>query len=165
MPDQRTIEPRAARLYEDHSVWYGGYLLTFLATGEQTGGSYALVEELGRKGVSAEPPLHVHTREEESFYIIEGEMEFYVEDKVIHAPAGALVVLPRGVPHRFEIASEEIRCLNLITPAGFEGFYRDLSEPARELTLPPAPEGPPDVARLVSTAAKYGCEILPPPEE
>lgn len=154
--------PHSARAGEGRAVWYGGYLLTFLATGEETGGSYALVEELGRKGLSTEPPLHVHTREEESFYLIEGEMAFYVGDGVVPAPAGTLIVLPRGVPHRFEIVSEEVRLLNLITPAGFEGFFRELSEPARELTLPPPPEGPPDVARLVSVAARYGCEILSP---
>lgn len=164
MIDARTIEAYAARTGEDRSVWYGGFLLTFLATGEETGGSFSLVEVLGRKGLSAEPPLHVHTREEESFYVLEGEMTAYVGDKVIPAPAGTFVVLPRGVPHRYEI-SEEFRALNLITPAGFEGFFRELSEPACELTLPPAPEGPPDVARLVATAAKYGCEILPPPPE
>ena len=164
MSNTEIIEPHAVRTSEDRSFWYSGWLLTFLATGEETGGRFALVEELGRKGLSAEPPLHVHTREEEWFYVIEGEMTAYVGDEVIHAPAGTFVVLPRGVPHRFEI-SEEVRLLNLITPAGLEGFFRELSEPARELTLPPPPEGPPDVARLVSTAAKYGCEILPPPEE
>ncbi len=164
MTNTEIVEPHAVRTSEDRSVWYGGWLLTFLATGEETGGRFSLVEELGRKGLSAEPPLHVHTREEESFYVIEGEMTAYVGDKVIYAPAGTFVVLPRGVPHRYEI-SEEVRLLNLITPAGFEGFFRELSEPARELTLPPRPEGPPDVARLLSTAAKYGCEILPPQEE
>lgn len=161
MVNAETIEAYAARTGEDRSIWYGGWLLTFLATGEETGGTYALVEEVGRKGASGVPPLHVHAREEESFYIIEGEMTFYVSDEVITAPSGTLVVLPRRVPHRFEITSEEVRCLNLITPAGFEGFYREMSEPAQALTLPPAPEGPPDVARLVSTAANYGCEILP----
>jgi quercetin dioxygenase-like cupin family protein len=160
-----TARAHAACASGERSVWYGGYLLTFLATGEETGGRYALVEEYGRKGVSAEPPMHVHTREEESFYVIEGEMVFHVAGETILAPAGTHVVLPRGVPHRFEVASGEVRCLNLLAPAGFEGFFRELSEPARELALPPAPEGPPDVGRLVATSAKYGCEILPPPGE
>ncbi len=147
----------------ERSVWYAGFLLTFLATGEETGGRFALVEETGRKGQSAEPPLHIQTREEESFYVIEGEMTFYVGDRVIAAPAGTFVVLPRGVPHRFTIESEQVRMLNLCVPAGFEGMFKELSEPARALTLPPAPEGPPDIGRIVSAAAKYGVEILGPP--
>lgn len=146
------------------SVWYSGYLLTFLATGEETGGRFSLVEEVGRKGQSAEPPMHVQTREEESFYVIDGQMRFFVGDEVIDAPAGTFVVLPRGVPHRFEIVSDDVRMLNLCTPAGFEGMFRDLSEPAQAMTLPPTPDSPPDVDRLIQTAARYGVEIVPPKE-
>jgi quercetin dioxygenase-like cupin family protein len=148
----------------DRSVWYSGYLLTFLATGQETQGQFCLVEEVARKGQSAEPPLHIHTREEESFYIIEGQLTFYVGDKVVPAPAGTLVILPRGVPHRFTIDSDEARVLNLCTPAGFEGFFRALSEPAPAMALPPVPPGPPDIGRLLETASKYGVEILPPGE-
>lgn len=148
----------------DRSVWYSGYLLTFLATGEETGGRFSLIEEVGRKGQSAEPPMHVQTREEESFYVIEGQMTFYVGDSVITAPAGTFVTLPRDVPHRFTIDSEQVRMLNLCTPVGFEGFFRDLSESAQAMTLPPAPDGPPGIERLITTAAAYGVEILPPKE-
>lgn len=152
-----------ARTDLERSVWYSGYLLTFLATGEDTGGSFALVEELGRKGTSAEPPLHVQTREEECFYIIEGEMRFIIGDELIAAPAGTFVRLPPHVPHRFEIVSEDVRMLNLLVPAGFERFFRELSEPARSLTVPPASEGPPDIDRLLATARKYGVEVVSPP--
>ena len=145
-------------------VWYSGYLLTFLVTGDETGGTFSVVEEVGRKGLSAEPPMHVHQREDESFYVLEGRMGFVIGDTQIDAPAGTLVVLPRGVPHRFTLESEHVRVLNMCTPAGFEGFFRDLSEPAPSLTLPPMPDGPPDIARLIQTAATYGVDILPPPE-
>lgn len=153
----------AGRTDQARSVWYSGYLLTFLATGEETGGAFSIVEEVGRKGLSAEPPMHVHSREEESFYVIEGRMSFVVVDEVVDVPAGTLVVLPRGVPHRFTLETDHVRMLNMCTPAGFEGFFRDLSEPARSMTLPPAPNGPPDIERLLRTAAAYGVEILPPP--
>ena len=145
----------------ERSVWYSGWLLTFLATSEETRGRFALVEEIGRRDRSAVPPLHVQTREEECFYVVEGAMTFWVGDDIIHAPAGTFVMLPRGVPHRFEIVSEEVRVLNLCVPAGFEGFFRELSEPAPTLTLPP-PAGPPDIGRLIATAATYGVDILPP---
>lgn len=156
---------RAGRADLTRSVWYSGYLLTFLATAEETGGAFSIVEEVGRKGLSAEPPMHVHSREEESFYVLEGRMSFVVGDDEIDAPAGTLVVLPRGVPHRFTLETEHVRMLNMCTPAGFEGFFRDLSDPAPSMTLPPAPEGPPDIERLLRTAAAYGVEILPPPQD
>ncbi len=59
-----------ANLGLDRSVWYGGFLLTFLATSEDTGGAFSLTYTEARKGISVEPPLHIHTREEESFYVI-----------------------------------------------------------------------------------------------
>lgn len=146
------------------TVWYSGYLLTFLATGDETGGAFTIVEEVGQKGLSAEPPMHVHQREDESFYILEGRMRFVIGDADVDAPAGTLVVLPRGVPHRFTLESEHVRVLNMCTPAGFEGFFRALSEPAPSLSLPPRSDEPPDIARLIRTAAAYGVDILPPSE-
>lgn len=146
----------------DRSVWYAGYLLTFLATAEETGGRFSLVEALGRRGLSDEPPPHIQTREEESFYIIEGQMSFFVAGEIIRARAGTLVTLPRGVPHHFTIDSDEVRYLNLCTPAGFEGFFRDLSEPALKMTLPPPSTEPRDIPRLIAVAEKCGVQILPP---
>ena len=152
--------PHVAGPGGNRSVWYSGWLLTFLATGEETNGQFALVEESGRKGQSAAPPPHVHTREDECFFVIEGAITCYVGGEVVHVPAGSFVVLPRGVPHRYELATEEVRLLNLCVPAGFEGFFRALSEPARSLTLPPAPGSAPDIPRLLAVAADHGVEIL-----
>ena len=145
----------------ERSVWFTGALLTFLATGEETGGRFALVEEVFRKGVTSPAPMHVHSREEESFYVVEGEMTFYVGDRIIPAPAGTLVVMPRGVPHGYTMVSDDARLLNLISPAGFENMFRELGEPARELALPPAGP-PPDRARVAATAAAYGVEMVGP---
>ena len=155
--------PHVATPGGDRSVWYSGWLLTFLATGEETQGRYSLTEVSGQRGQSAVPPLHVHTREEECFYVVEGAIDCHVDGEVVHVPAGSFVVLPRGVPHSYELATPEARLLNLCVPAGFEGFYRALSEPAPTLTVPPVPEGPPDVARLLATAAEHGVEIVGPP--
>ncbi len=154
-----------ANLGLDRSVWYGGFLLTFLATSEDTGGAFSLTYTEARKGISVEPPLHIHTREEESFYVIEGELVAYVGDEVVRVHEGSLVTLPRGVPHRYTIGSEHARYLNLCTPGGFEGFLRDLSEPVLSMTLPPALDGPPHVGKLVATAARYGIEIIALPGE
>ncbi len=149
----------------DRSVWYSGWLLTFLATGEETNGQFALIEEIGRKGQSVVPPPHVHTREDECFFVVEGAITCYVGDETVHVPAGSFVLLPRGVPHRYELVSEEVRLLNLCVPAGFEGVFRALSEPAAALTLPPAPDGPPDIPQLLAAAADHGVEILIPPPD
>ena len=154
---------RSGRADLGRSVWYTGALLTFLATGAETGGRFALVEEVFRKGVTVLPPLHSHSREEESFYVVDGEMIFYVGDQVIPAPAGTLVVMPRGVPHGYAMVTDDARLLNLITPAGFENMFRDLGEPAQELALPPPTGGPPDRARVAATAAAYGVEMVGPP--
>jgi quercetin dioxygenase-like cupin family protein len=162
-PTMIVDSPRFAAPGEERSVWYSGWLLTFLATGEETDGQYSLTEVTGRRNHSVVPPLHIHTREEECFYVIDGAITCYVADEVIHVPAGAFIVLPRGVPHRYELASEETRLFNLCVPAGFEGFYRAMSEPAPVLAIPPAPQGPPDVARLLVAAADHGVEILGPP--
>lgn len=151
-----------ARPGTDRAAWYSGWLVIFLATGEETGGAYSLTEVRGRRGHSVAPPLHVHTREEECFYVTEGAITCYVADPVIDVPTGGFVILPRNVPHRYELATDEARLLNICTPAGFEEFYRALSVPAPLLELPPAPEGRPDIARLVATASRYGIEILPP---
>ncbi len=86
-------------------------------------------------------------------------------DEVVRVHEGSLVTLPRGVPHRYTIGSEHARYLNLCTPGGFEGFLRDLSEPALSMTLPPALDGPPHVGKLVATAARYGIEIIALPGE
>jgi quercetin dioxygenase-like cupin family protein len=145
------------------SAWYAGWLVTFLATGEETDGQFSLTAVTGRRGQSVAPPLHAHTREEECFYVLEGAITCIVDGEAIEVPAGGFVILPRGVPHRYELATEEARLLNLCVPAGFEGFYRELSEPAATLTVPPRPDGPPDIERLLAAAAEFGVKIFGPP--
>jgi mannose-6-phosphate isomerase-like protein (cupin superfamily) len=79
---------------KERSAWYSGWFLTFLATGEETSGQYSLTEVTGRRNHSVIPPLHIHTREEECFYVVDGAITCYVGDEVIHVPAGAFIVLP-----------------------------------------------------------------------
>jgi quercetin dioxygenase-like cupin family protein len=150
---------------DQRSAWYAGWLVTFLATGAETDGQFSLTAVTGRRGQSAAPPWHLHTREEECFYVLEGAITCFVGAETIRVPAGGFVVLPRGVPHRYELATEEARLLNLCVPAGFEEFYRALSEPAPDLTLPPAPAGPPGMAHLLAVATAHGIEIVGPPPD
>jgi mannose-6-phosphate isomerase-like protein (cupin superfamily) len=108
-------------------------------------------------------PLHVHRREDEWFDMIEGELTFAVGGKVITAPAGAFVYGPRDILHTFLVSSDEARFLLVTEPAGFEGFVRELAQPAPQLAIPPAITEPPDMARLAQIAAEHGVEILGPP--
>ena len=145
------------------SVWYSGHLLTFLATGEDTQGRFALIEMLGRRGNV--PPPHIHHREDETFYILEGEMTASVGGRTIKGTPGTAIFLPRDVVHSFEIESEQMRMLVLLTPAGGEGYFKECSVPAPAMTLPPPPEvSYGEIEKLLAVGAQYGIEfVLPKP--
>ena len=74
----------------DRSVWYNGWLMTFLATGEETQGQFALIEAVGRRGNV--PPPHIHRSEDEIFYVLEGEIVVSVEDRTIKVTPGTMIV-------------------------------------------------------------------------
>jgi len=146
----------------DRSVWYNGWLLTFLATAEETRGQFALIEATTRKGNV--PPRHTHHREEETFYVLEGEMSISVGDRTIKAMPGTVVCLLRDVAHSFTIESEQLRMLILLTPAGLEGWFKEFSVPAPAMTLPPpAAEAPySEIQRMLDVSTQYGLEFVLP---
>jgi len=145
----------------DQSVWYSGWLMTFLATAEDTHGQFALIEAVARKGNV--PPPHIHHREEETFYVLEGEMTFSVGGQTIKATPGTMVCLPRDVPHSFVIDSEQGRALILLTPAGLEGWFKEFSVPAPAMTLPPQAEVPySEIQRMIEVSPRYGLEFVLP---
>jgi len=149
---------------EGEAWWWVGLLATIKATKEQTGGRYTLVEILAPDGYGS--VLHVHHQEDEGFYILEGEMTFYVGDQTIKARPGSFLFGPKDVPHAFTVDSGPARLLFVLSPAGFEDLVRDMGEPARSLTVPPQPEAPPSEAEMQQMAAigaQHGVEILGPP--
>src|ERR671916_2173750 len=150
---------------EGEAWWWFGLLATIKATSEQTGGRYTLVEILAPDGYGS--VLHVHHRDDEGFWIIEGELTFYVGDQTIKARPGSFLFGPKDVPHAFTVDSGPARLLFVLSPAGFEGLIREMGEPARSLSIPPQPEEePPDEAemeRLAALGARYGAEQLGPP--
>ena len=151
--------PYALAREEGRAVWFLGTLVVVKATGEQTGGAFGLIDNLMPAGFAS--PYHAHRNEDESFYVLEGEMTFYVGDERVEAGPGSFVYGPRGVPHGFEVEGDApARILLQNHPAGFEAFPVEVGEPAEELVLPPAE--PPDMERLMEIAAKYGIEILGP---
>lgn len=150
--------------WEGEAWWWLGGLAIIKATGEETGGQYSLVEMLESQGV--ESPLHVHHNEDETFYVLEGEMTFYIGEEMLKAGPGSFVFGPKDVPHTYTVDSGPARLLYLLTPAGFEGLIRETGEPAKELALPPTPEASPDEAEMeefIAIAGRYGAEIVGPP--
>ena len=146
---------------EGNARWWGGGLATIKVTGSETGDLYSIVEVLEPEGARA--PLHLHRKEDEAFYVLEGEMTFEIGEQKIKASPGSFLFGPKDVPHRYTVESGPARMLFLLSPAGFEEFIYATSEPAKELTLPPPPEGPPDEAemeQLRALARQYGGELL-----
>ena len=145
----------------DRSVWYNGWLMTFLATGEDTHGQFALIEAVSRRGNV--PPPHVHHWEDEIFYVLEGEIVVSLGDRTIKGTPGTMIFLPRDVRHSFTIESEHGRMLILVTPAGLEGWFKEFSMPAPAMTLPPADEPAyGEVQRMLEAAPRYGLEFVLP---
>jgi quercetin dioxygenase-like cupin family protein len=96
--------------------------------GDQSGGDWAVVEWRVRAG--DEPPMHTHTREDETLYIVEGAITAYVGDEKIEVEAGSYAALPKNVPHAFTVRGEQVRLLVTVEPAGVEYFFvpRDESD-------------------------------------
>ena len=145
MTDARAPRPRVAHLDDATSV---------LVAGEETGGRLAIVELRERRG--AGPPHHVHAREDEVVYVLEGRVTFHTGGEPLDCPAGTCLLLPRGGEHTFRVVSAEARLLVLAAPAGIEGYYRELGGPDADRG------GAPEVERLVATAARYGVAITGP---
>ncbi|CAA9587503.1 MAG: hypothetical protein AVDCRST_MAG88-4195 [uncultured Thermomicrobiales bacterium] len=141
------------------TLWFFGTLLTVKASAEQTGGQFALVEQATPRGVVT--TLHAQPEDDESFYVLEGELTFFLADNPpFRAAAGAFVHIPKGVAHAFRVDSETARYLDLTT-AQHERFMRAAGEPAQARVMPPP--GPPDMEKVMAAAQQYGVEILGPP--
>lgn len=116
------------------SKWYMGMLLTNLAETPDTNGAFSLFESTLVPGT--EPPPHVHSREDELFYVLEGEFDVYVGEEVFNGKTGDCIFLPRFKPHTFIIRSPRLRLLILFAPAGVEEAFRSMSSPAQNLEPP-----------------------------
>jgi quercetin dioxygenase-like cupin family protein len=130
--------------------------ITILADASDTNGSLGVVEVASPGG--AVPPLHVHHREDEAFYVIEGDYTVLIGDEVIAASPGTWVWGPRDLPHGYQIHSERGRHLSLTVPGGFEAFFADAAAIA-------TPDADPqmEMSRLEELAGRYGVELLGPP--
>ncbi len=145
---------------EGRALWVAGELLTLKMVGEDTDGAFTILEEITPP--QGGPPPHMHSREEETFYVLEGELEFMVGDHAIPVTAGSVVYGPKGVLHTFRnVGTTPSRMLVLITPAGFEKLFEEVGEPAPDPSSPPS-FGQEEIEQLLAAAPKYGMEIPPP---
>lgn len=138
--------------------------VTFLITGDQSGGAFFMAE------VSVPPgggnPPHIHTREEETFYLQQGTLTIQVGGKTQTASPGDFICLPRGVVHSFQNTGDvETRFLLVATPAGLEKFFEEAFYPAGDPSIAPPPMDDAFFARVLAAATKVGIEFLPPPSQ
>ena len=138
-----------------------GDVYRFLATGEDTNGKYALWEAIVPPGGG--PPPHVHSREEEGFYVLEGEITFQIGDERVVATAGMFANMPVGTPHSFKNeSSRPAKMLISVAPAGLEQMFFEVGVPLPEgatTALPPTKE---EIEKLLAVAPRYGIEIRLP---
>lgn len=120
-------------------LWFLGTLARIKLDGAQTGGRFALWD--GELPHGAAPPLHSHPQDE-TFYVLDGEVTVWIDDEPRLCRAGAVAFAPGGVPHTFRVESDTARMLFLSTPAGIEEYVRALGEPAEWPWLQPPPDGP-----------------------
>jgi mannose-6-phosphate isomerase-like protein (cupin superfamily) len=107
---------------------FGEVAVVIKASAETTGGAFSIIEEIA----PVDTPLHVHGHEDELFYVLEGEHVFQVGEEALSVGPGGLVFAPRGVPHaQRRVVPRQGRLLTMCSPAGFEGFFRELAEAQR----------------------------------
>lgn len=138
-----------------------GDVYRFVATGEDTNGRYALWEAIVPPGGG--PPPHVHSREEEGFYILDGEITFTINGERIVATAGMFANMPVGTPHSFKNESGcPARMLISVAPAGLEGMFFEVGLPLAEGATTALPPTRLEIEKLLAVAPRYGIEIQLP---
>lgn len=137
----------------------GGGLMTIIASAEETGGSFTMIDDTMVRGKMT--PLHMHPDFEEALFVLEGEILVHADGEEFEVGTGGLAVAPRGVPHAFMVTSESARILGVLAPGTGEDFYRDASDPADSVDHP---EDNADFDRLREAADRSpSIEILGPP--
>lgn len=152
------LTPMAVANDEGEARWWLGGLAVIKATAAETGGLMSIIEVTNPPGDEA--PWHMHHREDEGFWILEGSATFEVGDTTIAAHAGDYLFGPRDIPHRYTVGPDGCRMLFIMTPGGFENLVIAMSEPAGSRTLPPPSDKEPDWDHVTAVAAAHGCELL-----
>ncbi len=145
------------------AVWGPGDLYSLLVTGEETNNAFFQFEAIVPKGGG--PPPHVHSREDESFYIVSGRLEILLGDKTYQAKRGDFVYIPRGTVHAFKnVGSDTAVQLVTFVPSGVERFFREVFPEVKDRNATPPPVTEELIKRMNEAAPKYGLKFVPPPE-
>ena len=144
------------------SLWVFGELVMYKTKSDQTGGAYSLFEVATQPGSG--PPPHVQHREDESFYVLEGEYEFLIEGRILSAGTRSLLYVSRGNLHAHRNTGEGVgRMLVSQTPGGLhERFFEEIGEERRDVATNPVFKDPQETERIARIAAEYGIEMLLP---
>ena len=143
----------------EDAFWWQGALMQIKARAEDTGGALGLVDGSFYRGFG--PPLHVHRREDEAMYVLEGEIRFRQGEEELLAGPGTWVWQPRGIPHAFKVEAEAARALVVVTPGGFERMFEEGGVPASDSAEPPELEYDPEAAAALVN--RFGFEVVGPP--
>jgi quercetin dioxygenase-like cupin family protein len=143
------------------AFWGPGDHYTFLVTGAESGGAYFAMEALVPPGGG--PPRHIHTREDETFYLLQGNVEVLLGEQTVVAGPGDFVNVPRGIVHRFRnTGTDTARIILTFTPAGIEHWFEETLERApNEVRVEDVPDNIEEVAaRYAAAAPRYGLEFV-----
>jgi quercetin dioxygenase-like cupin family protein len=154
------VSPLTVAADSGERLWYDGGVITFKATGAQTGGAFLLFEAAMPAGKAT--PLHVHPEADETTYVLEGAIQAHIEGAQQSLGPGAVLMVPRGAVHAFRVVAGPARLLVVFTPASAisEAFFREAGEAVNGSAAPRA-----DVAvdRLIAAAKRTGLKVLGPP--
>jgi len=136
-----------------------GDIYTILADSTETNGAYALVHARVLPGGG--PPPHVHSREAEAFYVLEGEIEFLIEGQWKVVGAGGHVMAQPGTPHAFRNAtSQTAQMIFWVMPGGFEHYFEQIGRPVQDASLPQPPPTESEITKMIELAPDYGIKFL-----
>jgi quercetin dioxygenase-like cupin family protein len=156
-----THPPVLKQTTEGRTIAVVGDVYRFLATGEDTDGKYAMWEAIVSPGGG--PPPHVHSREQEGFYILEGEITLQIGDKRLVTTAGMFANMPVGTPHSFKNESDKpAKMLITVAPAGIEQMFFEVGVLVVQGATTAAPPKKEEIEKLLAVAPRYGIEIRLP---
>lgn len=140
---------------EGRSIDLGNFAMSLKASGDETGGAFALLEAAEPPDFG--PPMHIHHDAAEAFYVLEGEYRIFVDDRDFSCPAGSFIFVPAGIRHGFRVGSVPSRKLNLYTPSAMVGYFDQLSAAIAS--------GDADSERLDEIARRHAMEVTGPVPE
>ena len=147
---ESVLKARKVKNGEGKKINVLGDRMTFILTGEETGGQYTLIEQNNEPGVGI--PMHIHTREDEVFRVIQGEVELEIDGRQIKLQAGDTAFCPRGTPHTWRVIGTERAKVDLsFFPSGMEKMFMELSR---------LPAGSPDMERVGEICGRYGLRFV-----